>query len=642
MAATTIKGFDIDGATRQIDYEALANKPTIPTTVAELIDASNYVTSAYVESMISASTEIPFFCPLEELQNALSSNNNLFRDIFAMCDAANGADITVSSAASASVLTFFNIWKDAPSFYRCCPPEYSYYMLYGIGGSIDVHKVQTWNEDEATYEIHYFSLNGLLRILRLMGFSPIGNYNYEGITIGKDEGAEELYVVGNPHSSNIYSSGNDASAFDSTLPITSIALQSALTKSSAAINMADYYKILEYYLKYLDASFNSGTVGGHIAISISEEDYNFLYSIPEIFILASENTFHPYFNVHDITNSSSNKKINYLTISYSYNNKNSQAFSGHQLTDIYYYKTLSGSSFVYSLWASISLNGAYNYSVATKESGYSLSFNNKISMDADRIPFYPVIEYENICSQPYMWTKNSKDYFSLNGISYEYNYEDNISSAVPIQSSVAQPLLNYTFTLNTGGTFDAPDSGIINDIIFKAINPSKSNLMIKVVSGSSAYWFNSFGYDSGTGIIYCDTYVPNLSSNLTLNIDSAGTGTLTMTQEKKHTQTITLNGGTVDLSCGDNVTYVASDLVSACTITCEQTPKTDGIENVVIFKTSGVTPSITISGGNCTMVWANNDVPSFKASKIYEVRATINDLGGTKYCMLAYAEYKAS
>ena len=634
MAATTIKGFDIDGATRQIDYEALANKPTIPTTVAELIDASNYVTSAYVESMISASTEIPFFFPYEEIE---TMDENTFEDILATCDELAGYG-KANSGASASVLTFFNIWKDAPSFYIFWSgtTDVGWLAPYGYGGVIDNHFIMTFSADETTtVEVHYFSLNWFYQF-----FSNVYSghpFKYKAIAITFQNG-ELALTAGVPMYSNAYLSTDGYNS----LPITSIALQSALTKSSAAINMADYYKILEYYLKYLDASFNSGTVGGHIAISISEEDYNFLYSIPEIFILASENTFHPYFNVHDITNSSSNKKINYLTISYSYKNKNSQAFSGHQLTDIYYYKTLSGSSFVYSLWASISLNGAYNYSVATKESGYSLSFNNKISMDADRIPFYPVIEYENICSQPYMWTKNSKDYFSLNGISYEYNYEDNISSAVPIQSSVAQPLLNYTFTLNTGGTFDAPDSGIINDIIFKAINPSKSNLMIKVVSGSSAYWFNSFGYDSGTGIIYCDTYVPNLSSNLTLNIDSAGTGTLTMTQEKKHTQTITLNGGTVDLSCGDNVTYVASDLVSACTITCEQTPKTDGIENVVIFKTSEVTPSITISGGNCTMVWANNDVPSFKASKIYEVRATINDLGGTKYCMLAYAEYKAS
>lgn len=631
MAATTIKGFDIDGATRQIDYEALANKPTIPTTVAELIDASNYVTSAYVESMISASTEIPFFCPLEELQNALGSNNNLFRDIFAMCDAANGGDITVTSATSASVLTFFNIWKDAPSFYRCCPPENPYYMLYGFGGSIDVHKVQTLNEDEATYEIHYFSLNGLLRILRLMGFSPIGNYNYEGITIGKDEGAEELYVTGNTHSSNIYSSGNDASAFDSTLPITSIALQSALTTSNV-ISAADYEKLKGYGYKLISYYKASGET----LMEISKADYEFLYGLPKIFMPENFFTFIPFFNA-TTTNSNSKIVINRINTSYilapGYT-------SGYQFGDITYIKISSGSSFSYLLEMDLADN-RNNIIRATKNSDYSLSLDKPLEIGNYKIPVFPLIKHEGEYEeQPYMWKENNINYFSLNGISYRYYAAD--ASAVPFQSSAAHPLLNYTFTLNTGGTFDAPDSGIINDIIFKAINPSKSNLMIKVVSGSSAYWFNSFGYDSGTGIISCDTYVPNLSSNLALNIDSAGTGTLTMTQEKKHTQTITLNGGTVDLSCGDNVTYVASDLVSACTITCEQTPKTDGIENVVIFKTSGVTPSITISGGNCTMVWANNDVPSFKASKIYEVRATINDLGGTKYCMLAYAEYKAS
>lgn len=624
MAATTIKGFDIDGATRQIDYEALANKPTIPTTVAELIDASNYVTSAYVESILSASTEIPTFWPTEEEETDFS-----LEDIYALCDELYGLG-TASSGASASVINFFSVFKNAPSVYRLSPEqngEASLYFSYGLGTDIDIHLQTTGNVDSTTYEMHYFSLNGINKIGGNASGRPI---EYNAITITFENG-ELCLVVGFPKYSNVYFSGD---TFDY-LPITSRAIKSCITN---VISLSDFYKIIIYCAKYF-ASYSASTLRDGL-LTISSTDYNFLYSLPSIFTIDTTTSYVPFFNIHSSTNSNNEKDVNYITTKYIFDTAN--VLSGYGFSNLCYYKIHSGRTTYYGLEVAPPFYSNSNIITATKNSDDSLSLNNQLKIDQDKIPTFPIIQYKTYQEQPYMWKENNKTYFSLNGISYEYNCSYTISSAVPIQSSVAQPLLNYTFTLNTGGTFDATDSDIINDIIFKAINPSKSNLMIKVVSGSSAYWFNSFGYDSGTGIISCDTYVPNLSSNLTLNIDSAGTGTLTMTQEKKHTQTITLNGGTVDLSCGDNVTYVASDLVSACTITCEQTPKTDGIENVVIFKTSEVTPSITISGGNCTMVWANNDVPSFKASKIYEVRATINDLGGTKYCMLAYAEYKAS
>jgi hypothetical protein len=620
MAATTIKGIDINGATKQIDYEALANKPTIPTTVAELIDAGNYITSAYVESILSASTEIPTFYPLGDEDEDINMD-----DIYSQCDELYGFG-SANSGASASVLTFFNIWKDAPSVYRLYNSEFSPFFQFGYGADIDVHIQNVYSEDETTMESHYFSLNGLTRLVGEDSFSG-HPFEYKAIIISFING--ELYlVVGVPRYINVYDSSFGY------LPITNRAL-----KSLNVINLSDFYKIITYCAEYF-ASYSASTLDKNLLMRISDEDYKFLYSLPSIFTIEATHSYIPLFNVHDSVNSDSTRDVSYITTKYIFDEFD--ILSGYGFSNLYYYEIHSGSTTFWKLKVEAPFRSNSNIITATKNSDYSLLLDNSLQINAEKIPTFPIIKDKTYNEQPYIWEKNNKTYFSLNGISYEYYGYYDVCSAAPIQSSVAQPLLNYTFTLNTGGTFDAADSDIINDIVFKAINPSKSNLMIKVASGSSAYWFNSFGYDSGTGIISCDTYIPNLSSNLTLNIDSAGTGTLTMTQEKKHTQTIILNGGTVDLSCGDNVTYVASDLVSACTITCEQTPKTDGIENVVIFKTSAVTPSITISGGNCTMVWANNDVPSFKANKVYEVRATINDLGGTKYCMLAYAEYKAS
>ena len=52
--ANTIKKIHIKGSDLQYDYNSLANTPTIPSTVAELTDAGNYATTAYVESKISA------------------------------------------------------------------------------------------------------------------------------------------------------------------------------------------------------------------------------------------------------------------------------------------------------------------------------------------------------------------------------------------------------------------------------------------------------------------------------------------------------------------------------------------------------------------------------------------------------------
>jgi hypothetical protein len=55
MTATTIKGISVGGVIRQIDWEeAITNKPTIPTTVAELTDASNYTTTADTNTAVEA------------------------------------------------------------------------------------------------------------------------------------------------------------------------------------------------------------------------------------------------------------------------------------------------------------------------------------------------------------------------------------------------------------------------------------------------------------------------------------------------------------------------------------------------------------------------------------------------------------
>ena len=52
--AKIIKSFRANGENHQLDYEFLANKPTIPATMAELTDVGDYATVSWVENEISS------------------------------------------------------------------------------------------------------------------------------------------------------------------------------------------------------------------------------------------------------------------------------------------------------------------------------------------------------------------------------------------------------------------------------------------------------------------------------------------------------------------------------------------------------------------------------------------------------------
>ncbi len=118
-------------------------------------------------------------------------------------------------------------------------------------------------------------------------------------------------------------------------------------------------------------------------------------------------------------------------------------------------------------------------------------------------------------------------FLSLNGVYYKWVG----TTLTPVRSAVGQTPVVYTFAANDDGTFDdvgKDDIGrfsLIDELEFKAANPTKSNLMVKVVSGGVSYWLSDISH--ADGVITCKGYIPQDRTMLTLAITSDGKVSMT-------------------------------------------------------------------------------------------------------------------
>lgn len=81
--------------------------------------------------------------------------------------------------------------------------------------------------------------------------------------------------------------------------------------------------------------------------------------------------------------------------------------------------------------------------------------------------------------------------------------------------------------------------------------------------------------------------------------------------------------------------YIPNEIIKSLTIS--KSSLLYGTSAYVYLKTGATVPTITLPDG---VKWANNDVPSFKANKIYELNFKLVGLVGTEVLIGAYAEYK--
>ena len=118
-------------------------------------------------------------------------------------------------------------------------------------------------------------------------------------------------------------------------------------------------------------------------------------------------------------------------------------------------------------------------------------------------------------------------FLSLNGVYYKWVG----TTLTPVRSAVGQTPVVYTFAANDDGTFDdvgKDDIGkfsLIDELEFKAANPTKSNLMVKVVSGGVSYWLSNISH--ADGVITCKGNIPQDNTTLTLAITSDGKVSMT-------------------------------------------------------------------------------------------------------------------
>lgn len=122
-------------------------------------------------------------------------------------------------------------------------------------------------------------------------------------------------------------------------------------------------------------------------------------------------------------------------------------------------------------------------------------------------------------------------FLSLNGVYYKWVD----TTLTPVQSSVGQTPVVYTFVQKDDGAFSdlgMDDTGrfsILDELEFKATNPTKSNLMVKVVSGGASYWLTNVNL--ADGVITCSGYLPQDNATLTLAITAEGKVSMTLTKD---------------------------------------------------------------------------------------------------------------
>ncbi len=118
-------------------------------------------------------------------------------------------------------------------------------------------------------------------------------------------------------------------------------------------------------------------------------------------------------------------------------------------------------------------------------------------------------------------------FLSLNGVYYKWVD----TTLTPVRSAVGQTPVVYTFAAKDDGTFadvgkdDIGRFSLIDELEFKAANPTKSNLMVKVVSGGVSYWLSDISH--ADGVITCKGYIPQDRTMLTLAITSDGKVSMT-------------------------------------------------------------------------------------------------------------------
>lgn len=122
-------------------------------------------------------------------------------------------------------------------------------------------------------------------------------------------------------------------------------------------------------------------------------------------------------------------------------------------------------------------------------------------------------------------------FLSLNGVYYKWVD----TTLTPVQSAVGQTPVVYTFAAGDDGTFgdvgmdDTGRFSIIDELEFKAANPTKSNLMVKVVSGGASCWLTNVSL--ADGVITCSGYIPQDKTTLALAITAEGKVSMTLTKD---------------------------------------------------------------------------------------------------------------
>ena len=104
-----IKKIHIKGSDLQYDYNSLANTPTIPSTVAELTDAGNYATTAYVENKISA-------LPIDTEISSSSTNPVQNKAIKEYIDEGDAYPIAYKTVSGSGTITAYKDATNSSSF----------------------------------------------------------------------------------------------------------------------------------------------------------------------------------------------------------------------------------------------------------------------------------------------------------------------------------------------------------------------------------------------------------------------------------------------------------------------------------------------------------------------------------------------
>lgn len=92
------------------------------------------------------------------------------------------------------------------------------------------------------------------------------------------------------------------------------------------------------------------------------------------------------------------------------------------------------------------------------------------------------------------------------------------------------------------------------------------------------------------------------------------------------------DGDTIELINGKY--YISNEIIKSLTIS--KSSLLHGTSAYVYLKTGTTVPTITLPDG---VKWANDDVPSFKANKIYELNFKLIGIVGTEVLIGVYAEY---